>query len=214
MNAVGAVGWKYPFKPLKMTETSFAKMDVSGYTMEKKYDGWRAIVVSGTPTTMWTREKVHIEMPENVGEQLAGLNLPGGTILDGEIWNPLKRGSWRHDRKVRCKLTVWDIVQAAGRDVSGEPIEERRRILESLLDEGSEDVGRVMVEDASRKTFDRILGEVKEFREENAIRSGFVHGVVLKRRGSPRRDHATRCVEHCDWLKMIFDGMSGWAPRL
>lgn len=206
--------WKFPFKPVRMPETAFKAMDLSGYTMERKYDGWRAIVDIGDSPCMWTREKVKIETPDNLAEQLGRLGLPRGTVLDAEIWNPTKRGSWRHDRRVQCMLTVWDVVRAGGREMGREPIEERRRVLADLLGAGTEHVRQVEAVDASLEAYSAILEEAREFREENAIRSGFVHGVVLKRRGSPRRDHATRCVEHPDWLKVVFDGMSGWAPQL
>jgi len=206
--------WRFPFKPVKVPENVFKTLDASKYTMERKFDGWRAIVVQAGTTSLWTRDKVRIEMPDNLEEQLAELRLPEGTILDGEIWNPLKRGSWRHDKKVMCKLTLWDVVRDGPRDLSLRPIEERRTILDELLGKKTPDVETVQWLDATPEIFGEVLREVQAFRDENALRSGFVHGVVLKRKGSPRRDHATRCVEHPDWLKIIFEGMSGWAPRL
>ena len=205
--------WKFPFKPVRMPETALRSIDQTKYTMEKKFDGWRAIVVMTNSPTLWTREKVQIDLPDNLKLQLADLSLPEGTVLDGEIWNPLKRGGWRHNSHVICKLTLWDVVRFGKQDVSNLTIEDRRNKLKELLSKGVEDVQQVEPIEATKEEFDKVLEEAKAFRTENALRSGYVHGVVLKRRGSPRRDNAVRCVEHPDWLKVVFSGMKGWEPR-
>src|SRR5512135_2284212 len=133
------VPWKYPFKPVRATWSVFQALPLSNYLMEKKYDGWRAIVqVQGrnlftTGISLWTREKRLITMPDNLNKQLAALEMPDGTLLDGEIWNMSKRGAWKHNRSVVCALTLWDAIRFGHQDLSGEPIEKRRQKLEELL---------------------------------------------------------------------------------
>src|SRR5512135_306368 len=203
------VPWKYPFKPVRATWSVFQTLGLSNYFMEKKYDGWRAIVqVGATAVTLWTREKRLITMPDNLGKQLDALEMPEGTLLDGEIWNMSKRGAWKHNRSVVCALTLWDAIRFGHQDLSGEPIEARRQKLEQLLaDKDTPDIKATELLPADEKLAREIDTEARSFRESSQARSGFIHGVVLKRRGSPRRDHAVRCVEHADWIKVVFDGM-------
>ena len=201
--------WKYPFKPIRATWAVFQTVNPQNYFMEKKYDGWRAIVqVAAEGVTLWTRDKVLITMPDNLGKQLAALEMPEGTLLDGEIWNMDKRGKWRHNKAVVCALTLWDAIKVGPQDLSNEPIEARRQQLEKLLEgKNVPDIKTTEILPADEKLAREIDAEARSFRDSSQARSGFIHGVVLKRRGSPRRDHAVRCVEHADWLKVVFDGM-------
>ena len=201
--------WKYPFKPLKATWAVFQTVNLQNYFMEKKYDGWRAMVqVANNTVTLWTRDKKLIAMPNNLGEQLAKLEMPEGTLLDGEIWNMDKRGAWRHNPSVVCALTLWDAIRVGVRDLSNEGIESRRQQLEQLLaGKDTPDVKTTEILPADEKLARQIDEEAHSFREGAQARSGFIHGVVLKRHRSPRRDNAVRCVEHADWLKVVFDGM-------
>jgi ATP-dependent DNA ligase len=176
------------------------------------FDGWRAIVIVNRVPELWTREKHKIDMPINLATQLRQLDLPVGTVLDGEIWNPLKRGAWKHSNGIECKLTLWDAIRYGTKDISTQPIEERRKALYSLLKPECEHIKAVEVLPATKENCQMIFKEAAEIRTQ-AVRSGFIHGVVLKKNGSPRRDHATRSTEHPDWLKIVFDGMSGWAIR-
>jgi ATP-dependent DNA ligase len=199
--------WKYPFKPVRATWAAFKTLPMSNYFMEKKYDGWRAIVQVGQEgVTLWTRDKALITMPDNLGRQLAALEMPAGTLLDGEIWNMSKRGAWRHNKSVVCALTLWDAVRIDSRDLSNEPIEIRRQQLEQLLaGHDTPDIKTTEILPADEALARQIDEDAHAMRE--GVRSGYIHGVVLKRKGSPRRDHAVRCVEHADWIKIVFDGM-------
>ena len=205
--------WCFPFKPVRVDKNIFERINTSNYTMESKFDGYRAIVIVNRVPELWTREKNRISTPDNLVTQLRQLNLPEGTILDGEIWNPLKRGGWKHSNGVECKLTLWDTIRYGMSDISAHPIEERRKALYSLMKPECEHIQAVEVLPASKENYQKILKEAAEVRADTAIRSGFIHGVVLKRNGSPRRDHATRSTEHPDWLKLVFANMSGWAIR-
>jgi ATP-dependent DNA ligase len=203
--------WLFPFKPVRVRESIFESIDPQKYILEKKYDGWRALLIAGPVPILWTREKTRIDMPDNLRPQIESLNLPDGTVLDGEIWTPEKRGAWRHNKGVDCRLTLWDAIRSGKRDLSALPLEARRTELESLLGAGTRDVGIVEWLPADAASYATVRAEAESFREQAQSRSGFIHGAVLKRRGSPRRDHAVRCVEHADWLKIVVDGMNSGA---
>lgn len=197
-------------KPVRVKDSIFErKGGLGNYVLERKFDGWRALVMAGPGgVTLWTRGRTRIDMPDNLRAQLDSLSLPEGTILDGEIWTPSKRGTWRHNRSVICRLTLWDAIRVGTRDLSAVPLEDRRHELEVLLNGGTEDVVVIEQLPASAEAYAKIKHEAELFRKQTQSRSGFVHGVVLKRAGSPRRDHAVRCIEHPDWLKIVFDGMN------
>jgi len=200
--------WKYPMKPVRASSAVLKTVDTSKYVMEKKYDGWRAIVIVNRGATLWTREKRKIDLPDNLREQFAVMGIPDGTILDGEIWNPTKRGAWRHNHSVVCNLTLWDAIRLDHKDLSNEPLEARRAKLESLfVGKSVPDIQMTELLVPSLELVTEIEQEAQSFRESTQARSGFIHGVVLKRKGSPRRDHVTRSVEHVDWIKIVFSGM-------
>jgi ATP-dependent DNA ligase len=198
--------WKYPMKPVRASWAVFKTIKLDNYFLERKFDGWRAMVQVGPEgVSLWTRDKVLITMPDNLGKQLAALEMPEGTILDGEIWNMDKRGAWRHNKACVCALTLWDAVRVDTRDLSGEPIEVRRQQLENLLaGKNTPDIKTTEILDADEMLARQIDVEAHTVREGAGARSGFIHGVVLKRRGSPRRDNAISCKEHPDWLKIVF----------
>jgi len=203
--------WMYPMKPARVTEAVLSSINPSDYLMEKKYDGWRAIlIVSHGIPELWTRERRRIEMPTNLDNQLRSLKLPEGTVLDGEIWNPEKRGGWKHAKGVECQITFWDAIRKGNQDLSRNPLEERKERLRNLV--SPTDCVKI-VEDFPATVKSIAAARAEAISARGNARSGFVHGVVIKRRESPRRDHATKSHEHSDWMKVVFDGMSGWAPR-
>jgi len=198
--------FKFPMKPIRASWSIFKTLDPEKYTLEPKYDGFRAIVQVGKEVTLWTRDKVQMVIPNNLVSQLAELDMPEGTLLDGEIWNMSKRGSWRHNPKEVCALTLWDTIRFAKRDLSNEPIEVRRKHLEDLLQgKNTPDIKSTEILPVDEMLTHKMDEEAHLFRENSKARSGFIHGVVIKRRGSPRRDHVTRCIEHCDWVKLVFN---------
>lgn len=193
----------------------FMKGGFEGYVLEHKFDGFRCLLIVDTKgsAALWTRERKPIAMPDNLQDQVAALNLPAGTVLDGEIWTPTKRGSWRHDKGVVCNLTFWDVIRAGSEDVSQERLEKRHDRLVELLGEGTENVRAVEQQAATPENLEEALRVAKAHRDTTDSKSGFIHGVVLKRLGSPRRDHPTRSTEHPDWVKIVFDGMESGQIR-
>jgi ATP-dependent DNA ligase len=122
------------------------------------------------------------------------------------IW--AKRGSWRHNPKEICALTLWDAIRVGKCDISNESLEIRRENLESILSKAeTPNIQTTAILNPVESIAREIEQQALTFRNNAQSRSGFVHGVVLKRRGSPRRDNAVRCREHADWIKIVFSGM-------
>ena len=205
--------WQYPFKPVRVDESIFGKIPLQNYIMESKFDGFRAVPIVGKVVNLWTRERRRIDMPDNLRDQLADLDLKEGTVFDGEIWTPTKRGSWRHNRTVQCRLTLWDVIRSGTKDMSKAPLEERFTELTRLVEGKVPDVSVVKQMPASIENYHAIMKEAETFRASTQSRSGFIHGAVLKRLGSPRRDHATSSTEHPDWMKIIIPGMDSGTLR-
>jgi len=196
--------WTYPMKPIRIDVEMFLSRTWDGYSFERKYDGHRAIVIMNGSPQIWTRQGNRIETPDNLVPQLRELNLPSGTRLDGEIWTPSKRGSWRHSSSVKCKLTMWDVMRHGREDLSQLPLEKRRQLLQSILSLPQEDISVVQPEPPTPETLREVMRTAKDHWDATEARSGFIHGVVLKRDQSPRRDHPKRSIEHPDWLKICF----------
>lgn len=205
--------WSFPFKPVRITESMFRKTNWSNWILERKFDGFRAVLIVNGSAQLWTRERKPIAMPDNLREQIASLNLPTGTVLDGEIWTPTKRGAWRHDKGVVCNLTFWDAIQAGTESLSQERLEKRHERLAELVGNSRPNIMVVDQYPATVSSFEEALKTAKEHRNMTDSKSGFIHGVVLKKLGSPRRDHPTRTVDHADWLKVVFDGMDSGQIR-
>lgn len=194
--------FKYPMKPIRVDDQAFRRLDLSNYTMEPKYDGFRLLLVVNNGIKLFTRHKTSLQIPHNVREELLGLKLPEGTILDGEIWNDNKRGAWTHDQNSECTLSFWDIMMVKYKDLSNMSIEDRRNHLKTLIPSGS-NIKRVPVYPASLDLYLGIKDDAIAHKMINKSKSGYIHGVVLKKGGSPRRDHVLRSKEHADWLKVV-----------
>lgn len=199
-------------KPTLIPEEAVAALSLDDYIIEPKFDGWRAIVTVNGKVKLWTREKRPITIPEKLRESLEALNLKQGTVLDGEIWNPSKRGGWLDPEGDGCQLTLWDCIQNGNNALGKVVLEDRRSILEEVVKSDSELISLVEMEEASLKNLLAIKVRAEEARK-NGARSGFIHGAVLKRKGSIRRDHPKKSAEDSSWMKVVFQGMKGWEPR-
>ena len=199
-------------KPVLVGEDVLRAIDLSDYRMEKKYDGIRVLVVVADQVSLWTRHKRKYRTPESILEELRRMNLPHGTVLDGELWEREKRGGWEEGDSETCQIALWDCVSLRRKDLSDQPIERRRVALRNLVDGKSDRIWTVEDEDPSIGRIMEINEEALKDREFPGTRSGSIHGVVLKRKGSPRRDRPNRSAPHPDWLKVVFEGMKGWEP--
>lgn len=194
-------------KPISVNRGALEQMDLSRYSMELKFDGWRIIVIlHDGAIRFYTRDKKPVQVPEKLRELVKSLRLPEGTVLDGEIWNPEKRAAWTN-------IDIWDVIKCGHQFMGASPIEERRQRL-SLLVPDSGDVKRIQVVEPTVEVIKQIEVLAFKNRNQNRLESGFIHGVVLKKNGSIRHDTSNRCKEHGDWVKYVFDGMKGYEPRL
>lgn len=194
----------YPMKPIRINDGVFSTLNKNEYTIEAKFDGFRLTIIAGhNEIFAFTRQKNVLKLPKNLQEELLNMKFPPGTVLDGEIWSPLKRSGWDTLPVGSCKISFWDVIRHGTTNVTNKPIESRRDILKSLLTK-SDNVDQARIYEASESTIRELRTLAVEAKLEMALRSGFIHGVVLKKNGSPRRDHSCRSIEHADWLKLVW----------
>lgn len=207
--------WKYPQKPVRINQQVLQNLNPDDYTMEPKIDGHRVVLIAGTSQVyVYTRQKRRIQPPNYLMDELRSINFPAGTVLDGEIWNIAKRGGWKKFDRDGFSITFWDTIRTGTVDLSSSSLEDRRDALFSLLNRETEHVLRTEILKPSMAIVESLHQKAREVRDSPDIRSGYIHGVVLKKNGSPRRDHATRSTKHPDWLKYVFPQMEGWEPKI
>ncbi len=150
-------GQPYPFflaHPLQLPQAEFEASlgPVGHWQVEWKYDGIRAqLVKRASQVWLWSRgeELITERFPEVATRAQA---LPDGTVLDGEllVWPddavqpaPFALLQQRINRKTLGKklladapvqFLAYDLLEAAGADLRGEPQHERRTRLEALLE--------------------------------------------------------------------------------
>jgi len=187
---------------------------VAGWQAEWKWDGMRAqIVRRGDDATVWSRgeELVNEAFPELVE---AGLSLPPGTVLDGELlavrdgrllgFSELSKRSGRRRvtrkilEEIPCVFVAYDLLEEEGSDLRGLPLAERRRGLEALVPRsfatglsGGAD-GRIFL---SPLVTGGSWESLATLRAESRDRG--VEGLMLKRLASPYGVGRTRG----DWWK-------------
>lgn len=213
MAEINGFAWRsYPMKPVMINNAVFNNMDKSNYTMEPKFDGHRIIAIATTNKIFtFTRQRNPLKLPLHLQLELNNIGFKPGTVLDGEIWSPIKRGGWDNLKPGECRITFWDVIRDGLQDISNQSIEIRRQVLDNISN--TDNISKAQVYEVSQKNLQTLEQQAREVRDVQALRSGFIHGVVLKRNGSPRRDHACRSIEHPDWLKIVYQGLAGWEPR-
>ena len=151
-DAAADAGQPYPFflaHPLQAEPATLGA--VSDWLAEWKYDGIRAqLVRRAGGCWIWSRgeELVTERFPEIVAE---ARSLPEGTVLDGEVlvWRegesapaPFQRLQQRIGRKTLTKKVLadapvvfiaYDLLEADGEDLRGQPQHQRRARLQALL---------------------------------------------------------------------------------
>ena len=122
---------------------------ITDWQAEWKWDGMRAqLVRRDAGATIWSRgeERMNDAFPEIVAAADA---LPAGTVLDGELLAarpdcllPFAMLSRRASRKrvtkkllaeIPAVFVAYDLLEAAGKDLRGDPLADRRRRLVDLL---------------------------------------------------------------------------------
>ena len=189
---------------------------VDHWQVEWKYDGIRGqLVVRGGETSLWSRgeDLVTDRFPELAA---LGARLPDGTVIDGEIlvWRaadapaPFADLQTRIGRKTLSKkilaekpvvLVAYDLLEADGVDLRGEPQWARRTRLEALV---------ATVDDAALRLSPLLCadswGAFATLRDEARVRG--VEGFMLKRRDA--RYGVGRTKDVGTWWKWKIDPLS------
>jgi DNA ligase-1 len=182
----------YPFllaSPLEAPPESLG--DIRDWLGEWKWDGIRAqIVRRGGKCWIWSRgeELITLRFPEITA---AATNLPDGTVIDGEIlafsggrpmpFSALQQRIGRQRqlaqvmRTVPVALVAYDLLERDGGDIRSQPLDARRRALESLLS----GAGVLRISD---EVTAGSWTELAELRQHSRARG--VEGFMLKRRSS------------------------------
>jgi DNA ligase-1 len=186
-------GQPYPFFLAHQLQGEPAALgELHDWQVEWKYDGIRAqLVRRGGQNYLWSRgeDLITERFPE-----LAGLSLPEGTVVDGEvlIWTggdspaPFADLQKRIGRKtlsakllaeLPAVLLAYDLLELDGVDLRGLPQHERRALLETLVTGVAKPQLRISPQVAA-DTWDDLAG----LREESRARG--VEGMMLKARNA------------------------------
>jgi DNA ligase-1 len=215
----------YPFFLASPLDDEVASLgDIGDWQAEWKWDGMRAqLVRRGDDAAIWSRgeELMNEAFPEIA---TAALTLPPGTVLDGELLAvrqrqllPFAALSRRASRRrvtkqvlaeIPCVFVAYDLLEAEGEDLRGEPLMHRRELLEQLVPDSFTDaidaVGSAPQpeqEDAPRRLFLSPVVSGDSWASLAAARATSrqrgVEGLMLKRQSSPYAVGRTRG----DWWK-------------
>jgi bifunctional non-homologous end joining protein LigD len=181
----------------------------AGWVYEEKVDGWRmvAIKIDGRVRLVSRNGRdLTRRFPELVNA-LNGLK-PTALILDGEVavydHAFISRFEWLHGRPKDALATlpvymVFDLLELDGKDLRGEPLKVRRRLLERVVG------GHGMIFAARRLSRNGLKAW------EEAVHRGY-EGVVAKDPASPYVGGRT-----LKWLKVkqprYREGERGWEPK-
>lgn len=196
----------YPFflaSPLHSTPEELG--DPSAWQAEWKWDGIRGqLIRRAGELFLFSRgeELITDRFPELAG---AAMRLPDGTVLDGEIvaWKdaavaPFQSLQTRLGRKrltravleaAPARFMAYDLLEHGGIDLRSEPLRERRRLLDQLIDGDEAALGLSPV--LAADSWESLAAE----RETSRARR--VEGLMLKRLDSPYRCGRVRG----DWWK-------------
>jgi DNA ligase-1 len=215
----------YPFFLASPLDSEVGSLgDVTDWQAEWKWDGMRAqLVRRGDNAAIWSRgeELMNEAFPEIAAAALA---LPPGTVLDGELLAvrqrqllPFAALSRRASRRrvtkqvlaeIPCVFVAYDLLEAEGEDLRGEPLMHRRELLEQLVPDSFADAidaagstPQTDQEDAPRRLFLSPVVSGDSWASLAAARATSrqrgVEGLMLKRQSSPYAVGRTRG----DWWK-------------
>ncbi|MFP5109665.1 ATP-dependent DNA ligase [Neobacillus sp. C211] len=186
------------FSPM-LLQKSEQPFDDESYITELKLDGIRLILSKfDNKIKLYTRHnnEVTAKFPE-----LLTIDIPNGTVLDGEIIVSDSSGkpdfeammsrfqSKRNNLEENCSLSyvVFDVIQYKGKSVSSLPLMDRKQLLDEIITQDTSLVAKVKyIEGYGTAYFD-------------LVRQQGLEGIVLKRKDS-RYEVGKRSQS---WLKVI-----------
>lgn len=164
--------------------------DEQNYVYELKYDGFRATAASsGGSVAIWSRNSLDLSARfPHLAPALETLDADDA-VLDGEIVSLDAKGTPRFQNLQRGDtstiLVVFDILWLNGRDLRKVALEQRREILEHLLESPPRSVR--LAEVIARKPKQALdLAGKRQF-----------EGLIAKRKGSPYENRRSKL-----WLKI------------
>ena len=198
----------YPFYLAYAIEGEASDLgDIHQWSAEHKWDGIRSqVILRNDELFVWSRgeELVTDKYPEF--EKFVGV-IPNGTVIDGEIlpypngtigtFNDLQTRIGRKNvtaallKKVPVILKAYDLLEWQGEDVRQLPFIERRKLLENMFNEVTEQ-RQSEVTERSRSDIPLHLSKTMHFssweemaKERELSREKFSEGLMLKRKDSP-----------------------------
>lgn len=205
----------YPFYlAYQMDDPPETLGEPAAWQAEYKWDGIRGqIIIRQDEIFVWSRgeELVTDKFPEYA--PLAKL-LPNGTVLDGEIL-PFKDGkplsfnilqtrigrkniAKKHLEEAPVVLMAYDLLEWQGKDIRQQPMQERRKLLEQLVETHPSN-GILMLSETIDYTSWQQLAALRE-----KARAQYSEGIMLKRKDSPYRTGRKRG----DWWKWKVDPLT------
>lgn len=214
-NPLDDISKPYPFYLAYSVESHPSELgDISEWLLERKWDGIRGqVIVREDQVFVWSRgeELVTDKFPEY---QSLGLDLPNGTVIDGEIL-PFENGKpltfnvlqTRIGRKNITKkilqsapviLMCYDLLEHDGKDIRNLPLRERRKLLIRLLKDHDTKGTCKLSEGVVVKNWD--LAAI----ERSKSRSLMSEGLMIKRLDSEYKIGRKKG----DWWKWKIDPLS------
>ena len=186
------------FSPM-LLQKSEQPFDDESYITELKLDGIRLILSKfDNKVKLYTRHKNEVTAKF---KELLNIDIPNGTVLDGEIIVSDSSGkpdfeammsrfqSKQNNLEENCSLSyvVFDVIQYKGKSVSSLPLMERKQLLDEIITQDTSLVAKVKyIEGHGSAYFD-------------LVRQQGLEGIVLKRKDS-RYEVGKRSQS---WLKVI-----------
>lgn len=188
----------YPFYLAYAVESDFQESlnPISDWCFEHKWDGIRSqVIIRNDEVFVWSRgeELVTDKYPEF---QRFLEHIPNGTVLDGEIlpfgegeignFNALQTRIGRKNltksllTKTPVILNAYDILEWEGKDIRGHSFQERRKILDDLIQNcDCDEIGLYLSDTIEFETWKEAAVERDKAREKRS------EGLMIKRKDSP-----------------------------
>ena len=171
--------------PMKAVLTADRPASDDGWVFERKLDGIRCLAVkSGGATRLFSRNELPLDGRYPAIAAALDADPADGFVIDGEAVSFVGGRDRFGAEGGELFYYVFDVLFAGGKDVRGLPLEERRAVLDGLLD----------WRDPLRTT-EQVTGDGAALLAD-ACRDGW-EGLIAKRSGTPYVSTRSK-----DWLKL------------